>query len=150
MDNNYGFDSTDSVQYDRTGFPVGLYRVVAKQEEGVPSGVKVLFEILSGEYKGQTCSVYYNTKSENDITARIAQQSLKRIADVTHKPISPSTPLTGRVFCVDVIESKDARYTNVKTYHENSFLPAEAAPKGYTKPKDDGSKVELPNDSVPF
>lgn len=114
---NYGFDDTANVKYDVLGFPIGKYKVMARSETDAPTGVVVEYDILTGENKGATAKVYYNTLSDNATTAKIAQIDLKRIADATGKPINALSPVKGRVFVVDVEpQKKNPQYTNVKAY----------------------------------
>ncbi len=86
-------------------------------------------EILDGDHKGRKGKVWILTKHENPQTANIAKQTLKRIADATGKAVSPSAPLKGRVFRIDVaVQKKDDRYTEIKKYLPESHEPEVKAP----------------------
>ncbi len=138
---NYGFESSNNVKLDTFGFPVGKYAVYADCEAEVASGVHILYKILSGEHKDAEASVYYNTLSENEITAKIAKQDLKRIADATGKPIDKDNMIQGRTFMVDVeLNKKNPAYTNVKAY-----LPADGVP-AYVKE----AAKDVAADQIPF
>lgn len=123
----YGFDSTDEVEYDGQGLPVGIYKAMAKSEEpfvkdGETIGVIVDWEIVEGEHKGKSGKVWYCTMHENKQTANIAKQSLKRIADATQKAISETAPIKGRVCTLDVQkQKKNPDYTEVKRYLPENF-----------------------------
>jgi ssDNA-binding Zn-finger/Zn-ribbon topoisomerase 1 len=124
MTNYYGFDSTDDVPEEKTGLPVGTYKVMAvsedKDEKG--NGLIVEYEIVSGENKGRKARVWYNTLHQNQQTANIAKATLKRIADATGKPITPASPIKGRVMTVVVAEQKkNPQYTEVKKYLSESY-----------------------------
>ena len=122
---DYGFKTTDEVQYDSSGLPVGIYKVLAKSEEADDKGrgVIVEYEILDGEFKGKTAKVWYLTTHENQTTANIAKQNLKRIADATGKPVSSIAPLKNRVFTVEVRkQKKDDRYTEISRYLPESHV----------------------------
>jgi len=135
MDNYYGFETSDEIKIDQLGFPLGKYKVLAKDEQGTATGLFVDFDIVTGEHKGTSAKVYYNTRSENEDVARIAAGDIRRIADATGKPVTPSTPIKGRAFVVEVIVNpKNERYTKVK------YLPE-------TTPVDDNSPAK--ND-IPF
>lgn len=129
MTNVYGFDSTDEVQLDKSGLPIGTYKVTALKEEpaekdGVATGVIVTYEILEGEHKGKEGKVWYNTLHSNPTVANIAKQQLKRIADATGMPIAPATPIKGRVLTLEVVaQKKDDRYTEIKKYMPKDFAP---------------------------
>jgi hypothetical protein len=123
---NYGFNDTNEVKYDVLGFPLGKYKVFAKNESDAPTGIVVEYDILDGEHKGTTAKVYYNTLSENSTTAKIAQIDLKRIADATGRSVNAANPIKGRTFIVDVVPQKsNPQYTNVKAYlpSDKSDLP---------------------------
>lgn len=138
---NYGFASSDEVKYDIVGFPVGKYTVHAIDEKDETSGIHVVYEILSGNDKGSTAKVYYNTLSDNEITAKIAKQDIKRIGEATGKPVTQEDPIQGRIFMVDVeANKKNPQYTNVKAY-----LPADGIP-AYVKE----AAKSVADDSIPF
>lgn len=138
---NYGFESSDEVKYDTFGFPVGRYTIKAVDEMDTATGIMVVYEVLDGEHINKTLSVYYNTLSDNDITAKRARQDIKRIADATGKLVDASNPITGRVFMVDVeLNKKNPLYTNVRAY-----MPASGVPVSAEKARNDPF-----NDSVPF
>lgn len=116
---DYGIESTDDVQYDKQGLPVGIYKAMVVGEEEDPQGRGVIaeYEALEGEHKGKKGKVWYLTKHENPQTANIAKQSLKRIADATGRAVSASAPLKGRVLTLDVqVQKKNPDYTEVKRY----------------------------------
>lgn len=118
---NYGFNDSSEVKYNVFGFPLGKYKVFAKNQSDVPTGIVVEYDILDGEHKGTTAKVYYNTLSDNSTTANIAQVDLKRIGDATGRTVNDARPIQGRTFIVDVVPQKsNPQYTNVKAY-----LPAD-------------------------
>lgn len=125
---NYGFSSTDEVQYDGKGLPVGHFLVMATGEEmnEKGTGIVVELEILQGEKKGKKGKIWYNTLHENPVVSNIAKQQLKRIADATGKPITPTSPIKGRVFQIIISENKkDSRYTEITKYlPETGDFPA--------------------------
>ena len=131
-DNLYGVDSTDSVEYDKQGLPPGsnqLVMVVGEEPAKEDKGVIMELEILDGVHKGRKGKVWILTKHENAQTANIAKQTLKRIADATGKAVSPSAPLKGRVFRIDVAtQKKDDRYTEIKKYLPENHVAENAAP----------------------
>lgn len=130
--NLYGVDSTDSVEYDKQGLPQGnsqLVMVVGEEPAKEDKGLIMELEILDGDHKGRKGKVWILTKHDNPQTANIAKQTLKRIADATGKAISPSAPLKGRVFRIDVaVQKKDDRYTEIKKYLPESHIAEETAP----------------------
>ena len=127
---NYGFDTSDSVKLSTSQFPVGKFTVFAVEEENVPSGVKVTYDIVTGEHKGSQATIWYNTLSEDAQIAAIAKQNIKRIADACKTTISATRPIKGLAFGVEVVENeKKPQYTNVKRYFE-----AEEAPKSDVNP----------------
>lgn len=133
-DNYYGFESTDNVEYDKAGAPVGEYKVMIIGEEPEKNGKGVVaeYEIVDGIYKGKKFKQWLNTlqgvwakkqgmtgedllKAEQ--TGHIAQQTLKRIADATGKAVSATSPLKGRVLRVVVAQQKNnPNYTEIKKY----------------------------------
>ena len=126
MTNLYGIESTDNVQYDKQGAPVGTYKVMIVSEEPDPKGNGLIaeMEIVSGDFKGKKFKVWYNTLHANPVTANIAKQALKRIADATGKAVSPAVPLKGRVFTVVVAEQKkNPDYTEIKNYFPEDHKP---------------------------
>ena len=130
--NLYGVDSTDSVEYDKQGLPVGnnqLVMVVGEEPAKDDKGVVMELEILDGDHKGRKGKVWILTKHENAKTANIAKQTLKRIADATGKAVSPSAPLKGRVLRIDVaVQKKDDRYTEIKKYMPEDHIEEAKAP----------------------
>lgn len=131
-ENLYGVDSTDNVEYDKQGLPVGnamLVMVIGEESAKDHKGVVMELEILDGDHKGRKGKVWILTKHSSAQTANIAKQTLKRIADATGKAVSPSSPLKGRVFRIDVaVQKKDDRYTEIKRYLPESHVPEETAP----------------------
>lgn len=128
-DNYYGVTSTDDVQYEQQGLPVGIYTVHIKDEEpdAKGRGVVVNYEVLDGEKKGKTGKVWYLTMHENPQTRNIAQQNLKRIADATGTPVSPLTPLKGRTLVLEVgVQKNDPTRTDIKKYHPEGYKVDEA------------------------
>jgi len=126
-DNVYGFTSTDEVEYDKAGLPVGCYKVMVVAEEPEDRGVILEFEILDGDYKGKRGKSWYLTKHENQQTANIARQNLKRIADATSKPISATMPIKSRVMVIEVRQQKkNPDYTEIFRYHPADYTPVES------------------------
>ena len=128
---DYGFETTDDIQYDKIGLPIGTYKVMAIKEEDNPNGngFIVEYEILDGEFKGKTSKVRYNTKHENPQTANISRQAVKRISDATGKAVTPSAPIKGRVFTVQVgAQKKNPDYNEIKKYLPESHVAENAAP----------------------
>lgn len=126
---DYGFTSTDEVQYDKAGLPVGRHKVMITGEEvgetkkeTNPKPLIVEFEVIEGEFKGRSGKVWYNIHNVDAQTANIAKQQIKRIADATGKAVSPSQPLKGRVLTIEVRQQKkDPNFTEIFKY-----LPADA------------------------
>lgn len=128
----YGFDSTDDVQYDKQGLPLGRYKAMIISEEDDPEGRGVIaeFEAVEGDNKGKTGKVWYLTKHSNAQTANIAKQNIKRIADATGKPVSESNPLKCRVLTIEVRQQKkNPDYTEIFRYlpenHKDDDIPFE-------------------------
>jgi hypothetical protein len=118
---NYGFKSSNDVKLDTFGWPLGKYTVHAVGQGDTATGIMVDYTILTGEHANKSFGIYYNTTSDNEITAKIAQQDIKRIADATGKPVDDANPISGRTFTVEVEPNKkNPLYTNVKFY-----LPAD-------------------------
>jgi hypothetical protein len=129
-ENLYGIETTDSVQYDAQGLPIGIYKAMAISEEpdAQGRGVIVEWEALSGDNKGRKGKQWIMSKHDNPQTANIAKQTLKRIADASGKPISPASPIKGRVVTLEVRQQKkNPDYTEVFKYH----------PENYEAPKSD-------------
>lgn len=133
-ENLYGFATTDDVHLDKAGLPIGTYQAMATLEEAAVKddktvGVVVTYEVLSGENKGKTGKVWYNTMHENPQVANIAKQQLKRLSDATNKPITPSTPIKGRVLTLEVRQQKkDDRYTEIGRYLPENHTAEEKTP----------------------
>lgn len=127
MSVDYGFESTDEVQYDKQGLPIGIYKVMCISEEqdvkeDVDRGVVIELEILDGDHKGSKGKVWLLTKHENAQTRNIAMQNIKRIADATGSPVAATAPIKGRVFTVDVQQQKkNPDYTEVKRWLPEDF-----------------------------
>lgn len=129
MTNIYGFESTEEVQYDKQGLPIGLHKVkiISEEPDAQGRGVIAEFEVLKGEYKGKTGKQWYLTTHSNATTANIAKQNLKRIADATNMPVSAATPLKGRVLQVEVrVQKNDDSRTEIFKYHPEDYTPAES------------------------
>ncbi len=128
---DYGIESTDDIQYDKQGLPVGIYKVmiIGEEDDKEDRGFIANYEILDGDYKGKTGKVWYLTKHSSAQTANIAKQNLKRIADATGKAVSPSAPLKGRVLTLEVRQQKkNPDYTEIARYHPENYETAEEAP----------------------
>lgn len=131
MTNLYGIESTDDVQFDRQGLPIGTYKVMIVGEEAAKEdkGVVVEYEILDGDYKGKTGKQWILTKHENPQTANIAKQTLKRIAEATGKAVTPASPLKNRVLTIEVAQQKkNPDYTEVKRFLPEDHKPVEQTP----------------------
>lgn len=132
--NLYGVDSTDDVELDKLGLPIGIAKFMATAEEpavkdGVTTGVIVTWECVEGSNKGKSGRVWYSTLHSNPQTANISKQALKRIADATGKAISPSSPIKGRVLTLDVRkQKKNDAYTEVARYLPENHVTEESAP----------------------
>lgn len=117
---DYGFDTTDNVQYDKVGLPVGTHKVMIVGEEEDPKGRGVIaeYEIVGdSDFKGKKGKVWYLTKHDDAQTVNIAKQNLKRIADATARPVTPTTPLKGRVLVIEVRQQKkNPDYTEIAKY----------------------------------
>jgi hypothetical protein len=127
---DYGFGSTDDVEYDGQGLPVGKYKamIVSEEDDNQGRGVIAEFEVLDGDYKGRKGKVWYLTKHESAQTASIAKQNIKRIADATGKPVTNTSPLKGRVLTLEVRkQKKNPDYTEVARYlpenHSEDDIP---------------------------
>lgn len=124
MTSIYGFETSDDVQYDKQGLPVGTYKVrIADEEVGEtkkqsnPNPLILTFEVLEGEFKGKTGKVWYNVNNLDAKTANIAKQNLKRIGDATGKPVSSLTPLKNRVFTAQVrTQEENENFTYIAKY----------------------------------
>lgn len=126
-DNIYGIETTDDVKYDASGLPVGIYKAMAIGEEpdAQGRGVVVEWEALNGDNKGRTGKQWILTKHENQKTANIAKQTLKRIADARGKPVSPASPIKGTVVTLEVRQQKkNPDYTEVFKYHPENYTPS--------------------------
>lgn len=126
MTNIYGFESTEEVQYDSQGLPVGTYKAMARAEEEDKDGrgVVVEWEVLEGDFKGKTGKVWYLTKHPSAQTATIAKQNIKRIADARGKPISPAVPIKNSVVTLEVRrQKKNPDFTEVAKYHPENYKP---------------------------
>jgi hypothetical protein len=127
-ENLYGFDSTDNVEFDKQGLPIGLLKLMVTGElphdkDGKRIGFVAEVEVLEGEHKGRVAKVWFNTLHDDQTTANIAKQSLKRIAEATGKPVTPATPLKGRVFKALVGEQKkNPQYTEIKKYYPADYV----------------------------
>lgn len=124
---DYGF-STEQVEYDPLGLPVGLHKVMITDEEikhsENPNNLKrlvVTYEAVEGKHRGTKHIQSYNLWHANQKTSSIAQQSLKRIADATGREVSPASPLKGRVLVIEIRKQKNnPDYTEVAKYYPES------------------------------
>lgn len=126
---DYGFESTNEVEFDAQGLPVGTYKAMAIGEEPDEKGrgVIVEWEVVEGEHKGRTGKVWYLTKHESAQTSNIAKQNLKRLAEATNREISASNPIKGRVCVLEVAkQKKNPDYTEVKRYRPADYVSDEA------------------------
>lgn len=126
--NYYGVETTDEVTLDNGGLPIGTYKAMAISEEADDKGRGVIleWEVLEGANKGQKGKQWILTTHENQQTATIAKQTLRRIADATGKPISATAPIKGRVCTLEVRQQKkNPQYTEIAKFHpENYSAPA--------------------------
>lgn len=126
IDSIYGFMSSDEVQFDKAGLPVGTYKVMITGEEpyekdGQIRGVVVEYEIVDGEHKGRSGKQWLLTLHPDTQTANISRQKVKRIAEATGSPVTPTSPLKGRVLTIQVdVQKKNPDYTEVKRYMPES------------------------------
>lgn len=132
--------STNEVEYDSVGAPVGSYRVMALSAElkdqslEKPENPKILivdYEALDGEFSGKQFKVWYNIHHTSGQTRNIARQDLKRIADATNSVIENPEDLEGKVFAVIVEkQKKNPQYTQIVKYlpedHEEESFDAPA------------------------
>jgi len=134
MTNLYGIETTDDVELDGKGLPVGIYKamIVGEEPEKNGKGTVAEYEVLDGPNKGKRGKQWINSLQDvwaqkNGITgekmddairtANIAKQNLRRIADATGKAVTPTSPLKGRVMTLDVQkQKKDPNYTEIKRY----------------------------------
>lgn len=127
---DYGFSSTDEVQYDKQGLPVGTHKVmiIGEEADAKDRGIVVEYEIVEGEFKGKKAKEWLLTKHDNATTANIAKQNIKRIADATGRAVSGTSPLKGRVLkLVVAVQKDDADRTQIKKYLPQTHVE-ESAP----------------------
>lgn len=127
IDNIYGIASTDDIQLEKAGLPVGTYKVMIVLEEADTQrrGVVVGYEILDGEYKGKRGKQWILTTHSDQTTANIAKQTLKRIAEATGRAISPAAPMKNRVMTIKVMQQKkNPEYTEIKGYYPENYKPS--------------------------
>lgn len=137
---NYGFTSSSEIKLDTFGWPLGKYAVHAVGQGDTATGVMVDYKILTGDNAGHEFGIYYNTLSDNEITAKIAKQDIRRIADATGKPVDANNRIAGRTFMVDVEPNKkNPAYTQVKAY-----LPADGITPAIKQAISDIEKEEIP------
>jgi hypothetical protein len=123
----YGFETTDDIQLDKVGLPIGTYKAMIVSEEpyakeGKQLGVVAEFEAVEGINKGQKGKVWFLTTHPNEMTANIARQRIKRIADATGSAVSSSAPLKGRVLTIEVVKQKNnPDYTEVKRFLPENY-----------------------------
>jgi hypothetical protein len=125
--NDYGFDSTDDIQLDAPGLPVGVYKamIVGEEADNQGRGIVIEYEVLEGDTKGKRGKQWLLTKHDNPQTANIAKQNVKRIADATGRAVSGASPLKGRVLTIDVQrQKKNPDYTEIKRYLAEDYKPA--------------------------
>ena len=130
-DNIYGFESTNDVEFDAQGLPVGIYKAMAIAEEpdAKGRGVIVEYEAVEGDNTGRTGKVWYLTKHESPQTANIAKQNLKRLAEATKREISASNPIKGRVVVLEVAkQKKNPDYTEIRKYHPADYVAPDEIP----------------------
>lgn len=124
-DNYYGFNSSDEVEFDKQGLPVGTYKamIIGEEPDKKGRGLIAEFEVVSGESKGKRGKVWYMTTHENPVVANIAKQQIKRIAEATGRAVSPTAPLKNRVMTVIVAEQKnDNTRTEIKKYLPEDYV----------------------------
>ncbi len=130
MTNIYGFESTDDIQVEVQGLPVGTYKAMAIDEgdhskDGVSTGIFIEWEVVEGENKGKKAKTWYNTKHSNKIAKDIALQDLKELARVTGKPIGEHMPIKGRVVTLVVdVQKNNPQYSGIKKYLPESYVAA--------------------------
>lgn len=131
--------TTDDVEMDKIGLPIGIYKAMAISEEDRTQGdgIIVEFEVLEGADKGSKGKVWYLFDSDNTTTRKIAEQNLKRLSDATGKPIplvsidkrpAEFAPIKGRVLTLDVqTQKKNPAYTEIKRYLPEDYKVEEKA-----------------------
>ena len=125
---DYGIESTDDVEYDKQGLPVGTYKAMIIGEEDDPKGRGVIaeYEVVDGDHKGRTGKQWILCKHDNATTSNIAKQTLKRIADASGSPVSSTAPIKGRVMTIEVRQQKkNPDYTEIFKYHPEDYTPAD-------------------------
>lgn len=100
MTNYYGVETTDDVEYDKQGLPVGTYKamIIGEEPDAKGRGVVAEYEVLEGAGKGKKGKVWYLTLHENVTTSNIAKQNLKRIAEATGRAVTAEARL--KVVCL--------------------------------------------------
>lgn len=119
MTNYYGVETTDDVEYDKQGLPVGTYKamIIGEEPDAKGRGVVAEYEVLEGAGKGKKGKVWYLTLHENVTTSNIAKQNLKRIAEATGRAVTAEAPLKGRVLTLVVgVQKNDESRTDIKKY----------------------------------
>lgn len=125
----YGFD-TDEITIEGKGLPVGFQKLMAVKEDFIskenkpenPNALVVTWEVVEGEHKGRQGDVYYNINHANPQTARIAKETIKKIAIATGAAINERNKIKGRVLVADIREQvKNPQYTEIKAYHPADF-----------------------------
>lgn len=128
MSIDYGFNSED-VTLDTPGLPPGIYKVMIKSEEKKASKkdernelLEVTYQAVEGDFKGKTIIQRYNIWNNNITASNIAKQEIKRIANATGRPVSPESPLRGRVLSIDVRYQKGSdQYTEIAKYYPEDY-----------------------------
>lgn len=128
MTNYYGVETTDDVEYDKQGLPIGTYKamIVSEEPDAKGRGVVAEFEALEGPNKGRKGKVWYLTLHENTTTSNIAKQNLKRIAEATGRAVTAEAPLKGRVLTLVVgVQKNDDSRTDIKKYLPEGHVAAD-------------------------
>jgi hypothetical protein len=125
---DYGFNVSE-YKIESNNLPVGKYKAMICAEEikesenaNNPKYLSVTYEIVDGEFKGLKKTHNYNLFHTNSQTVNIARGDIKRIELATGKPVSPTTPLRGRVLTLVVTTNKkNPDFVDVK------YLPQDEA-----------------------
>lgn len=129
MTNYYGFESTDEVTLDKAGLPIGTYKamIVSEEPEKDDRGLVIEYEVLEGAYKGRRGKQWLLTLDKNPVTSNIAKQNIKRIAEATGRPVTPTSPLKNRVLTLQVGPQKNnPDYSEIKKYLPENHTVNEA------------------------